>query len=170
MKNDNWTTPQALFDFMNERFNFNVDAAASKKNTKCKIFFTKQDSFLAPKLEILADRLKKSCKGKRVSIFCNPPYSLDMQFATHLHVLYNMYGIESYCLLPVRSDRLWYNHMLHSAGIRDEPFTGRIHFGNAKGSAFMYNIGVVFGFKDVKLTDYLDAGQFNKGGRGSATF
>lgn len=38
MANDEWQTPQALFDKLNDEFNFDVDVAASEKNSKCNRF------------------------------------------------------------------------------------------------------------------------------------
>jgi len=90
------------------------------------------------------------------------------EFVETLLALNLNYGIPAYILLPQRCDRIWFQDLLHTKGVRDEPFTGRIHFGNAKAGAFMYNLGVILGFKEVKLLPYLDAGQFNKGGKGSA--
>lgn len=163
MKNDNWTTPNKLFEFQNSRFNFTVDAAASSKNTKCDSFFNKKENFL----KVAYD---SSCLWQNVRIFCNPPYSLDKEFAEACLYLYQNFKVPSYLLLPQRGDRIWYNKLLkQTKGVRNEPFTGRIHFGNAKSGAFMYNIGVIIGFKECKTFPYLDAGQFNNGGRGSAT-
>jgi len=156
---DEWTTPQALYDWLNDKCNFNVDAAATSKNTKCKKFFSKKKSFIDNWIDLYnQDR-----------VFCNPPYSLDREFAQLCYALYEASSIDTVLLLPVRSDRIWYNKLANSKGVRVIPFTGRIHFGNAKGGAFMYSVLFVIGFKDVKFPKWIDAGQFNKKGRGSAT-
>lgn len=61
-KSDEYETPDDLFEEYNRVYKFNLDAAASKKNAKCKAFFTQKE-----------DGLVQSWKGKRVWI--NPPYS-----------------------------------------------------------------------------------------------
>jgi site-specific DNA-methyltransferase (adenine-specific) len=165
-KNDNWTTPQPLYDWLHERCNFNVDAAASKKNTKCKRFYSKENSFLDIPIDKLGNHLVKI----KARIFCNPPYSLDMEFAQRLRYLAATYSIPSYILLPQRCDRIWFQQFRNSKIVKEEPFTGRIHFGNAGKGAFMYSVGMFVGFKDVKVRKWIDAGQFNEGGKGGATF
>lgn len=39
---DDWCTPQALFDELDREFHFDLDAAASDNNAKCKRYFTKE--------------------------------------------------------------------------------------------------------------------------------
>lgn len=39
---DDWCTPQALFDELDREFHFDLDAAASHENAKCKHYFTKE--------------------------------------------------------------------------------------------------------------------------------
>lgn len=159
MKNDEWTTPNKLVAYLNTRFGFNVDAAATARNKCFDHYYSKKNSFLKSTWQMNS--------GARLWI--NPPYSMAKEFAERAYFLYKYFGIPSYLLLPVRSDRIWYQSLLHAEDVRDEPFTGRIHFGKAKASAFMYNIGVIIGFKDVPSYESIDAGQFNKGKRGSAT-
>jgi phage N-6-adenine-methyltransferase len=54
------TTPQSLFDKLNEEFHFEWDLAADVKNTKCSKFYTKED-----------DGLKQKWNG---ACWLNPPY------------------------------------------------------------------------------------------------
>ena len=160
MKRDDWTTPQKLFDFLNENFKFNVDAAASARNAKCEHFYGKRENFLSP----------ASGPNNSARIWCNPPYSLSEHFASKLLIFYRLWNISSVILLPVRSDRIWYQQLLHTPNVRDVPITGRLHFGASGKGAFMYSILVIIGFKEVSFDyAYLDAGQFNTKGRGSAT-
>lgn len=44
-RND-WETPQALFDELNEKYHFTLDAAASNLNAKCDKFYTIENSGL----------------------------------------------------------------------------------------------------------------------------
>ena len=61
-----WETPQKLFDALNKEFNFDLDAAASEANTKCKHFFTVVDN-------ALEQNWYRPDEGIR-TIFVNPPY------------------------------------------------------------------------------------------------
>lgn len=155
-KNDNWTTPKKLFDKFNRQVTFNLDAAASKENALCKRYLTKEDDALlyAPKVK---DR-----------IFCNPPYSLAKEFAEKfLHPT-----VHCVMLLPVRSDREWFQTMIHNPDFRLRWITGRLHFGGSGKGAFMYSIIVISGFKDVDMgrhrSAFIDASQFNDNGKGGA--
>lgn len=45
-KTDNWSTPQQVFDELNEEFHFNLDPCADSQNHKCDKFYTKEDNGL----------------------------------------------------------------------------------------------------------------------------
>lgn len=59
---DDRATLPAIFDPLHTEFRFTIDVAASKENTKCPRFFTREQ-----------DGLKQSWAGE--SVWCNPPYS-----------------------------------------------------------------------------------------------
>ena len=65
-----WGTPQQFFDNMNKRFGpFTLDAAASRKNHKCKHYFTKSDDALSRRW------IKPIVTSNHTNIvWCNPPY------------------------------------------------------------------------------------------------
>ena len=44
---DEWTTPQDLFDEMNDEFNFDLDVCATDENHKCDEYFTKEQDGLS---------------------------------------------------------------------------------------------------------------------------
>ena len=58
---DQWATPQAFFDQLNEEFHFTLDPCDDAQNHKCDRYFTKEQNGLV-----------QSWEGERV--FCNPPY------------------------------------------------------------------------------------------------
>lgn len=43
---DEWCTPQAFFDELDSEFHFDLDAAASAENAKCKRYFSKENDGL----------------------------------------------------------------------------------------------------------------------------
>lgn len=43
---DNWSTPQAFFDTLNEEFHFTLDPCSDDVNHKCDKYFTKTDNGL----------------------------------------------------------------------------------------------------------------------------
>ena len=42
-----WETPDKLFEILNKEFNFEIDLAADKLNTKCKKFISKEQDALS---------------------------------------------------------------------------------------------------------------------------
>ena len=64
---DTWATPQYIFDWLNNIYNFNVDLCASAENYKYMNYFSKDFNAL--------DRSWLSRDNARTVGFCNPPYS-----------------------------------------------------------------------------------------------
>lgn len=150
MRRDDWETPTKLYIYLHRLFNFTVDAAASKNNALCNKFWSEEDS-----------ALEKDWSKERV--FCNPPYSMSAEFAN-----YALCMMQTGCLLlPVRTDRLWYQSLVEE--FKTCYITGRLHFGKGiNKSAFMYSV-LVYNHPDGKiLPNYFQAGQFNDNGKGDA--
>lgn len=72
-KNDEIGTPQWLFDWLDRRFNFDYDAAASHENAKCWRYSTAEATWTADGHRMKGDGLTYSWEALRV--FVNPPYS-----------------------------------------------------------------------------------------------
>lgn len=70
---DDWQTPKVIYEVLNKRFKFTRDAAASKDNSHCDRYWTKEDNAL------LMDWSQEK------SIFCNPPYSKVAEFLAEAH-------------------------------------------------------------------------------------
>lgn len=150
MRRDDWETPIKLFEFLHGLFQFEIDAAASKENALLPRYWTEEDN-----------ALEQDWSGKR--IFCNPPYSLSAQFADKFFDAETGTGV---MLLPVRSDRLWFQRLLHQPSTATCWITGRLKFGDKAGSAFMYS--VLFWRGQIGLPRSMQAGQFNFDGKGDA--
>ena len=45
-KSDEWATPQGVFDSLDAEFHFNLDPCATEDNTKCDLFYTKEQNGL----------------------------------------------------------------------------------------------------------------------------
>jgi site-specific DNA-methyltransferase (adenine-specific) len=88
---DAWTTPQNLFNKLNKEFNFTLDVCASKKNTKCKKYFTEKDNAL------LQDWSNHIC-------FMNPPYSRIQDKLIAKAKEESDKRATVVCLLPARTD------------------------------------------------------------------
>ena len=117
---DEWTTPRDLFDKLNRRFLFTLDAAASDKNHLCDKYFTKK-----------TDGLNQSWAGERV--FCNCPYSKIKDWAAK----FCLEQFQADCivaLIPARTDTRWWHSYIATAD-KIIFIRGRLKFGDGKVSA-----------------------------------
>ena len=128
-----WSTPQWLFDKMDEEFHFTLDACADKSNHKCKKYFTEEDNGLA-----------QSWKGEVVWV--NPPYGkYQMLWIEKAYQEFIENEVTTVLLLPARPDtRIWHNVIApYAAEIRF--LKGRLKFSGHKNAAPFPSAIVVFG-------------------------
>ena len=126
-KTDDWSTPQALFDLLNDEFNFTLDVCASEQNHKCKKYYTEED-----------DGLKKNWRGV---CWMNPPYGDVIQAWVEKAFQSALDGATVVCLVPARTDtRWWWDFCIHGE-VRF--LKGRLKFNDA-GSAPFPSALVVF--------------------------
>lgn len=130
-KSDEWSTPQWIYDKLDDEFGFTLDSCATSENHKCDKFFTKADNGLL-----------HSWYGNNV--FCNPPYGRGIydwvkkafNEAQEKNTLVVM-------LLPARTDTKWFHDFIyHKAEIRF--IKGRLKFGDSKNSAPFPSMIVIF--------------------------
>ena len=124
---DEWSTPQDVFDKLNEEFSFTLDPCANDTNHKCKKYFTKTENGL---LQNWDDEI----------VFCNPPYGREIgkwvKKAAESKATVVM-------LLPARTDTKWFHDYIYEkAEIRF--IKGRLKFGDAQNSAPFPSMVVIF--------------------------
>ena len=124
---DEWSTPQAFFDKLNDEFSFTLDPCANDTNYKCKKYFTKTKNGL---LQNWDDEI----------VFCNPPYGREIgkwvKKAAESKATVVM-------LLPARTDTKWFHDYIYEkAEIRF--IKGRLKFGEAQNSAPFPSMVVIF--------------------------
>ncbi|WP_239257315.1 phage N-6-adenine-methyltransferase [Listeria ilorinensis] len=110
-----WETPQELFDQLNKEFHFQTDVAASKKNHKCRNYFTQKNS-------ALKHRWAGNC-------FCNPPYGRELsKFVRKAYEeSQKAHSGTIVLLIPARTDtKIWHDCIFDKAEIRF--LKGRIKF------------------------------------------
>lgn len=118
---EEWETPQALFDSLDDEFHFTLDPCASKENAKAEKYFTREQ-----------DGLLQSWEGEVV--FCNPPYGRPIRDWVKKAAEEAAKGATVVMLLPVRTDAAWFHDNLYGkAEIRF--IKGRLRFGGATENA-----------------------------------
>ena len=134
---DDWQTPPELFKRLDEEFSFDVDAAATKENTLCDMWFT--------------DALS-SAWFHGYSYFVNPPYSRGLQGKFIAKAAEeSAKGALVVMLLPARTDTKAFHAYIWDAenhrpkpGVEVRFLRGRLKFVGAKASAPFPSMVVVF--------------------------
>jgi len=97
-KSNEWETPKHVFDFLNKKFNFELDAAATKENALCKNYFTISDNSLTQDW------------SKYKTIFCNPPYGKNIGKFIEKSYKESQLGCLIVLLIPARTDTKWWHN------------------------------------------------------------
>lgn len=121
--NQDWETPIDLFEMLNSEFHFDFDLSASKENTKCRKFFSKED-----------DALSKDWNGV---CWLNPPYGSNSINSLKNWVRKSFEetrkeGCVVVMLIPARTNTEWWHRYCMKAKevrlIKGRPkFKGNIH-------------------------------------------
>lgn len=122
-KTDQWATPQAFFDELNEEFSFTLDPCADEFNHKCEKYFTKEQ-----------DGLVQDWGGE--TVFCNPPYGREIPlWVKKCYDEVRSGGCSvAVMLIPARTDTRWFHEYIYGkAEIRF--IKGRLKFGESANSA-----------------------------------
>lgn len=137
-KKQDWTTPQAFFDKLNEEFSFTLDAAASHENAKCEFYLTEKE-----------DSLSK-CWGDYSNggaVFANPPYGRGLRswVAKAFDSSRGPNGVTVVMLIPARPDTsYWHDFILGQSSVEVRFVKGRLKFGDGKAPAPFPSAVVIF--------------------------
>lgn len=127
---DEWATPQAVFNDLDNEFNFDLDPCATDENHKTPRYYTAKDDGLAQNWG--------GCK-----VFVNPPYSNIAEWVKKAFYEGHKDNTLVVLLIPSRTDtRYFHDYILNRAEIRF--IKGRLKFGNSKNSAPFPSMIVIF--------------------------
>ncbi|MGY6496217.1 phage N-6-adenine-methyltransferase [Vibrio parahaemolyticus] len=111
-KQDKWQTPPAVFEKLNEEFNFTLDATAEPETALCDHYFTIDD-----------DALTQDWGNQ--TVYCNPPYSQLKDFAKKAQEEAQK-GATVVMLVPARTDTKAFHDYLSHGEVR--LIKGRLKF------------------------------------------
>lgn len=112
-KQDDWETPQELFDRLDSAYHFTLDPCSTHENAKCSKHYTAAE-----------DGLAQSWAGEVV--FCNPPYGRQVGkwakkcFDESAHATIVL-------LIPARTDTAYFHDYIYGKA-RIEFLRGRLKF------------------------------------------
>jgi phage N-6-adenine-methyltransferase len=138
-ENNRWSTPQNLFDSLNEEFDFNLDVCAEQWNHKCSMYFSPD-----------IDGLKQLWTG---NVWMNPPYGREIKHWVQkaYEESQKVYCNHVVCLIPSRTETEWFQDYCLKGEVRF--IRGRIHFTNFNGKSGRPRFGsalVIFRSNHVK--------------------
>lgn len=132
-----WETPQDLFEELDARYHFTLDAAASDANAKCDRYYTSAD-----------DGLAQDWAGE--TVFLNPPYGRELpRWVAKAAGEALKPGTLVVLLVPARTDTRWFHQYLYRRA-QITFIRGRLHFetaGEASQSAPFPSMIAVLGGK-----------------------
>lgn len=118
---EEWATPQAFFEELNNEFNFTLDPCATAENAKCKKFYTKEENGLL-----------QSWKGE--TVFCNPPYGKEIAKWIEKADTEAKRGATVVLLIPARTDTRYFHDYIYNK-YETRFIRGRLHFNDSKNAA-----------------------------------
>lgn len=144
---EEFDTPQDLFDELDREFHFVLDAAASHENAKCAIYFTKEDDALSLPWHPF----------KR--IWCNPPYDTRTRKDLIKWLAHGYNECLKHCLivwlLPASTDTEWWHRYARLGTHRF--IKGRLRFSGAKTNAPFASVIVIFSTWRLLVRHLMDA-------------
>lgn len=114
--NCEWETPPDLFEKLNRKYHFTLDAASTDANALCKEHYTREQNGL----------LQSWKTGG--AVWCNPPYGKDIVKWVRKAWEESQTGQLIVLLIPARTDTKWFHdYVYHKAAIYF--LRGRLKYG-----------------------------------------
>lgn len=129
---NNWRTPPEFFKYLDDRFHFAADVAASHENAHCLEFLTKED-------DALSVPWHKRWPGE--TVFCNPPYGRDVGQWVDKFCEEARKGVTVVALLFPRTDTKWWHQGVMQA-VEVSFLSGRVVFLDSNGEPPPGNAGL----------------------------
>jgi len=130
-KTNEWSTPKALFDYLNKEFNFTLDPCSTIENAKCSNYYTLTD-----------DGLSKDWQQN--TVFMNPPYGGHTGEWLRKAVISARDGATVVCLIVSSTDRSYWHEIIYPFANEIRFMRGRIKFGDSKSTAPFASAIVIF--------------------------
>ena len=131
-RTDEWATPAATYAALDAEFRFNLDPCATRANSTCADYYTKED-----------DGLTKDWSGRRV--FCNPPYGREIgKWVKKCYEESQKPDTLAVMLIPARTDTSYFHEYIYGKAREIRFLRGRLRFSESKSAAPFPSMIVVF--------------------------
>lgn len=126
-----WETPQDFFDRLDKEFNFTLDPCATHDNYKCAKYYTiKEDGLIQD--------------WSQDTVFMNPPYGRGIKHWIRKAYEESLKGATVVCLIPARTDTLYWHDYIFNKASEVRFIKGRIRFGDSNENAPFPSAVVIF--------------------------
>lgn len=142
-----YSTPIKLFNVINQEFNFNLDVCALPENAKCQNYFTPE-----------IDGLKQNWTGV---CWMNPPFNKELKkWIIKARDESLKRGSIVCCLIPVRSNTVWWKDVCKNAEIRF--IIGEVNFNDLERGLWLPMCLMIFGTNKKGQFSCIDYKQIRK--------
>lgn len=134
-RTDEWATPIHLFDSLNGEFDFDLDVAATKRNAKCRKYFTQRE-----------DGLKQNWhrQSKKKRIFCNPPFGNQIGLWVKKALAESQKGCIVVLLIPFRPDTSYLHDYVFNKAYEIRLIRGRLKYNDGEQTAPFPTAVIIF--------------------------
>lgn len=142
-----YSTPQKLFDYLNEEFQFETDVCANKENAKCQHYFTEAE-----------DGLKQDWIGR---CWMNPPFNRDLKkWVIKAKEESVKHSSLICCLVPFRGNTMWFKDVAMESEIRF--IIGEVNFNEMDRGLWLPMCLMIFGTTKNGTFSLIDYKQIRK--------
>ncbi len=131
-KSEEYETPKEIFESLQREFNLQLDVCATRENTKCKKFYDKEDNAL------IQDWWRFG------NFWMNPPFGRQLKKWVQKAYEESQKGVTGVCILPVRSNTLWWHKYIIDTKVEVRFLKGEIKFSNHKRGLWLPFAIVIF--------------------------
>jgi phage N-6-adenine-methyltransferase len=153
-----WQTPKNVFEYLDNKYHFKLDAAATKENSLCNNYFTIEN-----------DALNQNWFNYN-SIYCNPPYGRKIGKFVKKSYEESLKGAIVVLLIPARTDTKWWFEYCSKGNVKF--IIGRLKFINKLSPSYKKDLSmklspapfpsaiVIFGEDNTPSTTYITQNEF----------
>ncbi|HYE67740.1 MAG TPA: DNA N-6-adenine-methyltransferase [Anaerovoracaceae bacterium] len=139
---DAWATPQAFFDELDKKYDFDIDVCAEDHTAKCATYWTILDDCLSIDWKSYGDLHFDASP----TCYMNPPYGREIGKFIKKAYEESIKGCEVICLLPARTDTKWFHEYCTKGEITF--LKGRLIFGTDEYWQWVWNEEILNGKKN----------------------
>jgi len=135
-KSEEYETPKEIFEPLQKEFQLELDVCATKENTKCELFLTKEEDALT--------------KNWNKNFWMNPPFGRNLKKWVQKAYEESQKGFIGVLILPVRCNTLWWHKYIIDTKAEVRFLKGETKFVGHKRGLWLPFAIIIFKPKELK--------------------